>query len=398
MQHGPDTLSNDRGAAEGRRRDDLPAVVLRRHEVDDLIQIGRGGLAPLKGYLGARDYRSVLEHLRLADGTPWPLPIVLPVAEDSLDAIRAAGAVRLAASDGRTLGRLVIGEIHRRDRELEAHAVYRTTDASHPGVRRFVLEGGEHLLAGPVEVLPEVLEPAHPLDLTPALVRTEIARRGWRTVAAFQTRNPVHRAHEYLQKCALEVTDGLLVHPLVGETKDDDVPVEVRLDCYRAVIDAYFPAFRVLLATLRLTMRFAGPREAILHALVRRNHGATHFIVGRDHAGHGDAFGPYEAQEIFRTFTPGELGIEVLPFENAFHCTRCGAMATGKTCPHTAACRIELSGTRVREKLRAGEDLPPEFSRREVSRILRAWVRGEDAGGRAGRLEGGSAGRIGAAG
>ena len=294
--------------------------------------------------------------------------MVLPVPAEVL----ASGPERLALTeqDGTVLAVVDVEEVHDPDPVTEAKLVFETDDPAHPGVAATLARRGP-LVGGPVQVLRLPSTPAElGPRLTPAQVRAEAVARGWRTLAGFQTRNPVHRAHEYLHKVALEHVDGLLLHPLVGETKDDDVPAALRMACYRALLEEYYPAQRVLLSAFPAAMRYAGPREAVLHALVRKNYGCTHFIVGRDHAGVGSYYGTYAAQEAFDAYDPGELGITPLRFEHAFFCRRCEAMATSRTCPHPAATRVHLSGTAVRELLARGQRPPPQFSRPEVARLL----------------------------
>jgi len=296
----------------------------------------------------------------------------------------AADRVVLVDESGEAIGRLDVRSAYALDKQRYASAVFRTTDVKHPGVA-WLLSAGKLALAGPVEADPDwVARYALEFDLpaSPAETHAEIAARGWRTVVGFQTRNPIHRAHEFLIKIALESVDGLLLQPLVGETKPGDVPADVRLDCYRALLDNYFVAGRTLLAALPAWMRYAGPREAIFHALVRRNYGCTHFIVGRDHAGVGSYYGPFDAQQIFSDYRDEELGIQPVFFDRVFYCRRCASMATPKTCPHPSDFHLELSGTQVRQMLGRGELPPPEFSRPEVAEILaRHYAALELAGG-----------------
>lgn len=346
----------------------LPRLALSGRSYADLEMIATGAYSPLTGFLGERDYLSVIEHLRLADGTPWSIPVTLPV--DRADAAPYRGKVLLTFG-GEAVGTLDVSEQFEARKDFEAREVYRTTDESHPGVAALNATGAIYL-AGEVTLF-EVPRGAFPqAHRTPAEVRGVIEARGWRSTVAFQTRNPVHRAHEYLQKVALELVDGLLLHPLVGQTKGDDVPAETRMRSYEVLLGQYYPAGRTLLSVYPAAMRYAGPREAILHALSRRNYGASHFIVGRDHAGVGSYYGSYDAQEIFSTYTPQELGIQILKFEHTFYCQTCNQMVSPRTCPHDASHHLILSGTKVREKLRAGEHLPPEFTRPEVAEVLRA--------------------------
>lgn len=344
--------------------DALERVALTSRELSDLDLIASGALSPLEGFMGRADYERVLEEMRLESGLPWALPVCLAV-----DHAPAGDRVALADEAGRPLGVLEVEEVYPYDKEREAELCFRTTDAAHPGVARLYAQKPLYL-AGRVTVF-ERPAPAYPeLALDPADTRRIFAERGWKRVVGFQTRNPIHRAHEYLTKVALETVDGLLVHPLVGDTKSDDVPVEVRVECYRTLLDGYYPRDRVLLSAFPAAMRYAGPREAIWHAICRKNYGCSHFIVGRDHAGVGDYYGSYDAQLIFDEFAPHELDIEPMFFEHTFWCNVCGSMASTKSCPHGPEDRVLLSGTKVRELLAAGEIPPLEFTRPEVARVL----------------------------
>lgn len=352
------------------KADHLPRITLDERAFSDLVMIAIGGFSPLSGFMGQADYNPVVTDMRLANGLPWAVPVTLSVTEAIAAPLTVGNLVRLDDTAGRFVGVLELTEKYTYDKTREAVHVYRTDDVKHPGVK-VVYDQGSINLAGPIWLLqrdPHPLFPKYQID--PAASRALFQEKGWRTVVGFQTRNPIHRAHEYIQKCALETVDGLFLHPLVGATKEDDIPADVRMRCYEIMVEHYFPQDRVILAINPSAMRYAGPREAIFHALIRKNYGCTHFIVGRDHAGVGDYYGTYDAQHIFDEFEPAELGIAPMKFEHAFYCTRTSTMATTKTSPSSPAERIHLSGTKVREMLRRGELPPPEFSRPEVAAEL----------------------------
>lgn len=350
--------------------DRLPRVQLDERAFSDLAMIAIGGFSPLTGFMGKADYETVVTDMRLANGTPWSIPVTLSVSEEVATPLTEGSLVRLDDPTGRFVGVLELTEKYDYDETHEAKNVYRTDEEKHPGVK-VIYDQGPINLAGPVWLLerdPHPLFPDYQID--PAASRALFAERGWKTVVGFQTRNPIHRAHEYIQKCALETVDGLFLHPLVGATKSDDIPADVRMRCYEIMMAHYFPQDRVILAINPSAMRYAGPREAIFHALIRKNYGCTHFIVGRDHAGVGDYYGTYDAQLIFEAFEPGELGIQPMKFEHAFYCKKTGQMATAKTSPSGPEDRLHLSGTKVRGMLRDGKTPPPEFSRPEVAAEL----------------------------
>jgi sulfate adenylyltransferase len=349
------------------RAKDLARVDLSLRQAADLELLAVGGFSPLRGFQGSEDWKRVVEEMRLANGLAWSIPITLASEVDAAEGDELA----LHGSDGRLLALLEVEDIFERDAMREAEQVYRTTDDKHPGVASLLGEG-RRCLAGPVRVvaLPEHPEAFRHYLLPPAESRAAFAERGWKTIVGFQTRNPIHRAHEYITKAALESVDGLFIHPLVGETKSDDIPAAVRMRCYETLIANYYATDHVQLAINPAAMRYAGPREAIFHALVRKNYGCTHFIVGRDHAGVGDYYGSYDAQEIFDEFEPHELEIEPMMFEHAFFCRITKGMATTKTSPAGPEDRVFLSGTKVREMLREGKRPPEEFTRPEVADIL----------------------------
>jgi sulfate adenylyltransferase len=347
----------------------LEQIPLTSRELSDLDMLASGALSPLEGFMGPNDYERVVEEMRLDSGLPWSLPVCLAV-----DTPPKGDEVALTDESGRALAVLEVDDAYEYDREREAERCFRTTDDAHPGVARLYAQKPLYL-AGRVTVF-ERLEPAFPeLALDPAHTRSTFAERGWKRVVGFQTRNPIHRAHEYLTKVALETVDGLLIHPLVGETKSDDVPAATRVECYRVLVDGYYPQERVVVSAFPAAMRYAGPREAIWHAICRKNYGCSHFIVGRDHAGVGDYYGTYDAQLIFDEFPAHDLGIEPMFFEHAFFCRACGQMASPKTCPHGGDDHVFLSGTKVRELLANGELPPAEFSRPEVAEVLIAAYR-----------------------
>ncbi|HEV8231360.1 MAG TPA: sulfate adenylyltransferase [Thermoanaerobaculia bacterium] len=358
----------------------LPQLELDTREVADLELIATGAASPLTGFLGSADYASVLERMRLSDGTVWPIPVTLGVSERMLDRIAAGSEAALYDVTGRLWGTIEISEVFPRDFVAEAWKVFRTADPKHPGVH-YLMSRPRWVVGGSVRVLPLPTDlPFASRRLSPRMLRAEIAARGWRSVAGFQTRNPIHRAHEHLTKLALELVDGLVIHPLIGETKDGDVTAAVRFKGYEVLLEKYYPRDRTLLAAFPASMRYAGPREAIFHALTRKNYGITHFIVGRDHAGVGTFYAPYEAQEIFDQFSAAELGISPLKLDAAFFCQACDATASLRSCPHDASQRLDLSGTRVREMLVAGEHLPPQFTRPEIAEILREHYAGNGNG------------------
>lgn len=348
----------------------LKSINVSSRIISDIGLIAVGAFSPIEGFMVKEDYDNVIENMRLKGGLPWTIPITLPVSEEEATGLEEGEELSLLDHDGNIIAILILEEKYLYDKEREAKNVYGTGDLAHPGVS--VLYGqGNILLGGKISLInkPKDIEfPKYTLD--PSQTREIFKNKGWRTIVAFQTRNPIHRAHEYLQKCALEMVDGLLIHPIVGETKSDDIPAHLRIKCYEELLENYYPKDRSLLAVLPTAMRYAGPKEAIFHAIVRKNYGCTHFIVGRDHAGVGNYYGTYDAHKIFDSFNHSEIGITPLFFDHAFYCKRCNGMATTKTCPCPPENHVHLSGTRVRELLKNKQQLPVEFTRPEVAKIL----------------------------
>jgi sulfate adenylyltransferase len=368
-------VTGDEGKALTEQASGLPRINLNPRELADLEMICVGAMSPLEGFMVHADYEAVVEKMHLASGAAWTIPVTLNAPNSLAGSLRAGSRVALY-QDEVFLAVLDVQDTYQPDKQREAQQVLRTTDDGHPGVQ--YLQGiDDFYIGGPVKV---VQKPRHAnfnnFRLDPKETRVLFKHKDWGTVTAFQTRNPIHRAHEYIQKCALEMVDGLLIHPLMGATKSDDIPGDLRMECYQVLMDNYYPKDRVALSIFPAAMRYAGPREAIFHALVRKNYGCTHLIVGRDHAGVGKYYGTYDAHHIFAEFSPAELDITPMFFDHSFFCTRCGNMGTIKTCPHGPEERVFLSGTKVREMLSRGEDLPLEFTRPEVATVLMRHARG----------------------
>lgn len=359
----------DRELAELKAKE-LKKIKLNKRELSDLEMIAIGALSPLEGFMCKDDYHSVIDTMRLTSGLPWALPVTLAVNEETANSLSIKEEITLVDEEGNSLAIMTVEEVYLHDKEKEAIQVYKTDSQDHPGVK-YLFEVGSHLIGGKIDL---IHRPKHEdfiqYRLDPADTRKVFQEKGWKRVVGFQTRNPIHRAHEYIQKTALEVCDGLMVHPLVGATKGDDISAEIRMRCYEALFENYYPKDRTFLAVFPAAMRYAGPREAVWHAICRKNYGCTHFIVGRDHAGVGNYYGTFDAHYIFDEFEEGEIGITPLFFEHTFYCKRCTSMASYKTCPHDSSEHIILSGTKVREMLRNGITPPQEFSRPEVAKIL----------------------------
>ena len=347
-----------------------PRIALGEREQCDLELLAVGAMSPLRGFMGDADFHGVCDKTRLANGLPWSVPVTCSVSKEQADRLELGRPIALTDDKDRLLAVMVLEEKYHHDKTKECEKVYKTTDALHPGVK-VTMDQGDVCLSGPLHVL----TPRHEADwmqyrLTPTQTRQAFAERGWKTVVAFQTRNPIHRAHEFITKCALEIVDGLFVHPLVGQTQKGDIPADVRMKCYESLLSNYYNPKNSMLAVWPAAMRYAGPKEAIFHAVIRKNYGCTHFIVGRDHAGVGNYYGTYDAQKQFDEFEPSEIGITPLKFENSFWCKKSGSMATDKTTNSKPEDRVSLSGTAVREMLSKSQRPPVEFTRPEIADIL----------------------------
>ncbi len=371
--HGGELILNMASAAERaelqERARSLPQVVVGSRQLADLEMLAIGAYSPLGGFMKRNDYLGVVNDMHLANGLPWSVPITISITAEQAKTLHEGAQIALLNEQGTLQAIMTVEEKFGYDKQLEASKVYRTTEEAHPGVK-VLYSQGDILLGGPVRVVNLPNQAFAQYRLTPTQSRQQFTERGWKHVVGFQTRNPVHRAHEYIQKCALETVDGLFLHPLVGDTKGDDIPADVRMRCYEVLLANYYPADRVVLGVLPAAMRYAGPREAIFHSLMRKNYGCSHFIVGRDHAGVGNYYGTYDAQHIFAEFDAAKLGITPMFFDHTFFCRTCDSMASSKTCPHGNDAHVTLSGTKVRQMLQAGEIPPREFSRPEVAKVL----------------------------
>lgn len=371
--HGGELIINMAGEAERaelqERAKSLPQIIVGSRQLADLEMLAIGAYSPLGGFMKRADYLGVVNDMHLHNGLPWSVPITLSTSAEQAATLTEGSQVALVNEQGTLQAVMTIEEKFGYDRQHEASNVYRTTEEAHPGVKA-MYQQGDILLGGPVRIVALQNQAFAQYRYTPAQSRQLFTERGWKRVVGFQTRNPVHRAHEYIQKCAMETVDGLFLHPLVGDTKGDDIPADVRMRCYEVLLENYYPAQRVILGVLPASMRYAGPREAIFHALMRKNYGCSHFIVGRDHAGVGNYYGTYDAHYIFAEFDPAKLGITPMFFDHTFFCRTCDSMASSKTCPHGNDQHVTLSGTKVRQMLQTGEIPPREFSRPEVAKVL----------------------------
>ena len=347
----------------------LPEITVGSRQLADLEMLAIGAYSPLSGFMKRADYLGVVNNMHLENGLPWSVPITLSITSEQATSLKEGSQVALVNEQGTLQAVMLLEEKYGYDKQHEARKVYRTIEEAHPGVK-VVYQQGDVLLGGAVRVVALPNQAFAEYRFTPVQSRRQFTERGWKRVVGFQTRNPVHRAHEYIQKCALETVDGLYLHPLVGDTKGDDIPADVRMRCYEVLLEHYYPEDRVVLGVLPASMRYAGPREAVFHALMRKNYGCSHFIVGRDHAGVGNYYGTYDAHYIFAEFDPAKLGIIPMFFDHTFFCRVCDSMASSKTCPHGTDQHVTLSGTKVRQMLQAGEIPPREFSRPEVAKVL----------------------------
>jgi len=371
-------LEGEELAEAKKRADEFPKVYMASRETSDLLMIGMGALSPLTGFMGKKDWKGICDEFKMGSGVFWPIPITLSISKDEALGLKEGKEVALIDRVGNELmGSMKIEERYTIDKPLECKQIFRTDDPRHPGVAK-VMAQGEVNLAGQVKIFSELDYPdrfpglyAHPEE-----TRALFEERGWRTIAALQLRNPMHRSHEYLAKIALEVSDGLFIHQIVGRLKEGDIPAEVRVKCVEILVDHYFPKERVVNKAYPMEMRYAGPREALLHAIFRQNFGASHMIIGRDHAGVGDYYGPFDAQKIFNEIPEDALAIKMLPIDWTFYCYKCKGMASFKTCPHGKEDHLNLSGTLLRKMLREGKSLPEEFSRPEVLSILKEYYSG----------------------
>lgn len=356
----------------------LPKILLSSREVGDVIMLGIGGFTPLTGFMVQKDWQGVCDSMQMDNGLFWPIPITLSATQDEANTLAVGDKAALVnAETGEIIGSITVSEKYSIDKDYECQQVFKTTDTDHPGVK-MVLEQGEVNIAGEVEVYSQGGFPEQygELYMTPAQTRAYFEEKGWSMVSAFQTRNPMHRSHEYLAKIAVEIGDGLMIHSLLGKLKPGDIPAQVRSDAISTLIDNYFVDDTVLQSGYPLDMRYAGPREALLHALFRQNYGCSHLIVGRDHAGVGDYYGPFDAHDIFDQIPAGALETQALKIDWTFWCDKCGGMSSMKTCPHSAEDRLLLSGTKLRHLLSENLEVPAEFSRPEVLKILRKYYAG----------------------
>jgi sulfate adenylyltransferase len=371
--HGGELVTNIAGETERlellEQARGLAQITVGTRQLADLEMLAVGAFSPLTGFMARSDYLSVVNGMHLSNALPWTVPVTLSTTAELAATLKEGSRVALVDASGTPQAVLTLDEKYAYDKQLEASKVYRTEDEEHPGVRA-LYQQGDILLAGRVRVLALQEQIFARYRYTPAQSRQLFVQRGWKRIVGFQTRNPVHRAHEYIQKCALETVDGLYLHPLVGDTKGDDIPAHIRMRCYEVLLEHYYPDERVVLGVLPTAMRYAGPREAIFHALIRKNYGCSHFIVGRDHAGVGNYYGTYDAHQIFSEFDAAKLGIIPLFFDHTFFCRACDALASAKTCPHNSEQHVTLSGTKVRQLLQEGKLPPPEFSRPEVAQVL----------------------------